>query len=144
LVGKASNRVASMNRVRWLMAAGFAVFMALVIYSANQGLDHPGIALVRVLPFGDKLGHIVLWGTFAFFINLALGGRTIGIAGKRLLIGPLIAIAIVSVEEASQGLLSNRTLDAGDMVANLVGIGLATVASTWYISRRKTKTTADG
>ena len=57
------------------MPSVFGGFIVGVIYVANTGLEHPGTALVRVLPYGDKLGHIVLWGVLTFLVNLALGWR---------------------------------------------------------------------
>lgn len=111
------------------MAALFALFIAFTIVAANLGISHPGIVLVRALPYGDKIGHIVLFGTLTLLLSLALGARRVGFAGRSWPPATVGLVAFVIVEEASQGLLSNRTLDPADLMANFVGIGLATAAA---------------
>ncbi|MEM7338490.1 MAG: trypsin [Actinomycetota bacterium] len=136
----------SLDRSTWagrlivLVAVGFGVFMASVIYAANADISHPGVTLVRWLPYGDKVGHVGLWGLFTLLVNLALGRRRrLG----RIPLGSVLTSAAMTVEELSQAFLSNRTLDAADYGANVVGIVAATVATlaVWrWLARRATAT----
>ena len=96
--------------------------------------------MVRALPYGDKLGHLILWGVLAVFVDLALGGRAVRFSGRALPLNVVGLVVVVTIEELSQGFLANRTLDAGDMAANLVGIGLGTALAR-YIARRRWPTT---
>ncbi len=124
-----------MPRLITVAAVAFAAFIALTIYAANTGTYHPGIALVRWLPYGDKIGHLTLWGGLTLLINLAIPGRTVCLHRWRLPLGTVVLSGVVLAEELSQGWLANRTLDPGDLLANLVGIGLATALSWMLLGR---------
>ncbi len=124
-----------MHRLISAAAVGFALFIAFTIYAANTGIDHPGLILVRVLPFGDKLGHFGLWGLLTFIVNLAVPNRRVHLAGLAVPVGTLGLLAIVGIEEASQYWLDNRTLDAADLAANIVGIVAGTAAAVRLTAR---------
>ena len=113
----------------------FAAFIAVTIYAANTGSYHPGIALVRWLPYGDKIGHLGLWGLLTLLINLASPGRSVPVGRWLLPLGTVVLSVVVVAEEASQRWLDNRTLDPIDLVANLIGIGLATVIGHLLLTR---------
>ncbi|MEM8922035.1 MAG: VanZ family protein [Actinomycetota bacterium] len=113
------------NRLLPLAAVGAVVFIVAVIAAANLGIDHPGHALVRRLPFGDKLGHAGLFGGLTLIVNLALRGRRLRIGGVPVLVGTVAVVVFVVVEELSQGFVDRRSLDAFDLAADLVGIAVA-------------------
>jgi VanZ family protein len=123
-------------------AVAFAVFIVVTIYAANTGTYHPGIALVRWLPYGDKVGHLTLWGVLTLLINLATPGRSVRLGRWPIPLGTAVLIAVVVAEEASQRWLDNRTLDPVDLVANLIGIGLATALSRVLNRRHEVKAPA--
>lgn len=77
---------------------------------------------VRKFPLGDKIGHFLLIGIFSLIVNLVLNARTIRVWKLNYLLGSLIVLVIVSVEEISQIFIRGRTFDAGDLVADAVGI----------------------
>ncbi len=112
-----------------IAALAFGAFIAAAIVAANTGFIHPGHALVRNLPFGDKVSHMVLFGGLALVSNLALGCRTMRLGGGNVLVGSVAVTAFVIVEELSQGFLANRSLDGSDLAADLVGIIIATLAA---------------
>jgi VanZ family protein len=118
-----------MSRVIWLGAAVFSIFIGAVIVAANLGVDHPGHALVRWLPMGDKIGHAVLFGGLALIINLALGCHRVSVGRLSVLTGSALVTAFVAIEELSQRYVSNRTLDVTDFAADLVGIALASLVA---------------
>ena len=125
-----------MPRLIRIVAAAFTVFIAVTVYAANTGLDHPGMALVRWLPYGDKIGHLTLWGLLTLLVNLAIPGRAVSVGRLRIPVGSVVLTAVVVAEEASQRWLDNRTLDPLDLAANLIGITLATVVGYILIDRR--------
>jgi len=71
------------------------------------------------IPGNDKTGHFIVMGLLAFVVVLAL-------AGGRRRIGALVAVAgtllLVSVEEASQLLLSGRTFSWLDLASSWAGV----------------------
>lgn len=141
--GPGPSRSAWAVRLGVLAAIAFALFMVSVIVAANADISHPGVALVRWLPYGDKLGHLGLWGAFTLVVNLAVG------PDRRLAsipLGSVMTSVAMTVEELSQGFLSNRTLDALDYAANVVGIMLATATTIvvwrWNAARRSHPATA--
>jgi len=77
---------------------------------------------IRRLPFGDKLGHFFLMGMFSLMVNLALSAKTVQIWKLNYLLGSLIVLAVVTIEEVSQIFIRGRTFDAGDLLADAAGI----------------------
>ncbi len=79
-------------------------------------------SFIRKLPFGDKLGHFFLMGIFSLTVNLALSAKSVRVWKLNYLLGSLIVLAIVTVEEVSQIFVTGRTFDAGDLLADATGI----------------------
>ncbi|MEM9652205.1 MAG: hypothetical protein AAGA65_08930 [Actinomycetota bacterium] len=92
------HRLAGRPAVRWL-AGLFGAFIAFTVYAANTDTYHPGIALVRWLPYGDKAGHLVLWGLLTLLVNLAAPVRGIGVGRISIPAGSVLLLAVVVVEE---------------------------------------------
>jgi len=90
---------------------------------------------IRRLPFGDKVGHFFLMGMFSFVVNLALSARTTGVWKLRYMLGSVIVLAIVTVEEFSQIFVRGRTFDAGDLAADAAGILLFGEAARLIVGR---------
>lgn len=116
-----------MHRLIRPLAVGFALFIAATVYAANVGAAHPGITLVRAIPFGDKVGHFALWGMLTAVVNLAIPRPLVSVAGRFVPIGTAVLVLVVIVEELSQLWLDNRTFDPMDLLANLFGIAVATI-----------------
>ena len=128
--------------LRW-SAVVYGLFLILIVFTANTGIEHPGSVLVRNLPWGDKLGHIVLFGVLTFVVNLALRCRTIGVGRLAVPLGSLLVAVVVVIEELSQGLFDRRNLDAGDLAADAIGIIIATILAfgLWrFLARRRSAT----
>ncbi len=78
--------------------------------------------VVRKFPLGDKIGHFCLMGMFSLVVNLILSARTIRVWKLNYLLGSLIVLVIVTIEEISQIFIRGRTFDAGDLVAGAAGV----------------------
>lgn len=74
------------------------------------------------VPYGDKIGHFCLMGTFALLVNLALSAKTFRFWTLNYLLGSLIVLTIVTAEEFSQIFISGRTFDWDDLVFDYAGI----------------------
>lgn len=108
-----------------LLFVAFAIFIGVVIWVANTGQGARYWGFLDAIPFGDKLGHLILMGTLCLLLNLALHCRTIRLAKLPVLFGTLLVSAFVLIEELSQIFLPNRTFDLLDLLADAIGIALA-------------------
>ena len=119
----------TMSRVRsWLptlLFVAFAIFIALVIRAANSGQGDRYWSFLDAVPYGDKLGHVVLMGILCLLLNLALRCRTVRIRTVPILLGTLFVSAFVIIEEFSQLFIRHRSFDLGDLLADAIGITLA-------------------
>lgn len=111
----------------WLALILFALLLW-IIYLADTGSRLP-LELVRLLPFQDKLAHLLLYGLMTFVLNLALELKTLNIGPLRVYFGTFAVTVFAVGEELSQAWLPHRTLDAQDLLADAIGILLFTLAS---------------
>jgi len=105
-----------------LITIFYVCFILFIIALADQGkLGYIGV-IVYEIPYTDKLGHFILMGLLAFFINLSLKCSTISIWNSNFLKGSIIIISLVTLEEISQLFVETRTFDLMDLVADYLGI----------------------
>lgn len=109
----------------WLLFLAWLGFVTLVIVGADQEQRHRVYAWVNAVPFGDKAGHVVLIGVLAGLLNLATQGRCVRVGRLRVHLGGALIGLIMTLEELSQIWIPNRTFDAGDLLANYLGVALA-------------------
>lgn len=110
-----SARIKILAIVYFLILAGIVVLADL---RETQFLFKP----IRKLPYGDKISHFLLMGFFSFLVNLALKAKTIRLWRINLLLGTLIVLAVVTIEEFSQKFIRGRSFDPVDLVADFAGI----------------------
>lgn len=114
----------------WLRGLAFvylAMFLGILALAYTNRLP---AALGRI-PYYDKIGHVVLYAAATYLGHRGLGGRCISLGQVRLPLFPLFFILFTLGEELIQQLSPHRTLDGGDMVASVAGIGLG-----WGLARR--------
>jgi hypothetical protein len=119
---------------RWLPSILAFAFVAWIIFLADAGYAIEFFAAIQSRG-GDKLGHFVLIGGVAYFVNVSLGCRT----WRRWLLGSLVIAALATVEELTQVWIDNRHCDALDLAADLAGIWLAGVLARRTHARRVAK-----
>jgi VanZ family protein len=100
----------------------FALFILLVIVLA----DMDGLGFLRFInriPFGDKIGHFVLYGILTFLVDLALF-RSLPLLNRRLLTlrVALILALLIGLEEFSQQYFPNRSFDLVDLAFSYLGV----------------------
>lgn len=103
----------------------FFCFILWVIYLANTDSPSVFFDFIYAIPYGDKLGHIGLFGFLTFTTIIGSKFRTVSCAGRNYYFGALIVIGFVIIEEISQAFIPSRTFDMGDLTADAVGISLA-------------------
>lgn len=122
-----------------LLATGFFAFILWVIYLANTGKSAFFFDVIHSIPYGDKLGHFVLFGVLTLLINLALNLKQVRLLVP-IYIGTLLVTVFVVAEEVSQAFIPTRTFDYGDLMADALGIGaftLLTYLIGWVKARNR-------
>lgn len=123
--------------ISWLTLAFFA-FILWIIYLADTGSSGL-VTLVHQVPYGDKLGHVLLYGLLTLLLNLTLKMHTLRWGRLRLLFGTFAVSLFALLEELSQAWLPYRTLDVQDLVADAIGIGGFTLLSFGIDKWRRTR-----
>jgi VanZ family protein len=104
------------------IAALFTVFIIVIVFLADRGQLGP-INDLYDFPYGDKVGHLVLFGLLNFFITLACL-RALPLQRPKLValsIGLILAV-LIGAEEYSQKFFEKRTFDLVDLTAGYVGL----------------------
>jgi polysaccharide biosynthesis protein VpsQ len=108
--------------MKWL-AILFTLFILLVIVLADTGELAQYVGFVYAVPWGDKAGHFILYGTLAFLLDLALFRSRPDQSRKSLaVICGLILALMIGLEEFSQQLFANRTYDLIDLAFSYLGV----------------------
>jgi hypothetical protein len=97
-------------------------FMGWLIAQANIGNSNIFFELVHSIPFGDKLGHFILYGTLSLLTIIAFNYKYVSINGYRIPYGAFIVLLLAIAEEVTQLFVSNRTFDTVDLLADISGI----------------------
>jgi VanZ family protein len=109
-----------MKRIAFL----FTVFILFIIILADLGeLPFFIRAIYEDVPFGDKVGHFILFGLLNFILTLT-GVRSLRhLDPKRVAISVgLILAFIIAIEEFSQLYIPRRTFSYLDLMAGYLGI----------------------
>ena len=120
---------------RRLPALLFFLFICSVIIMADNNSDSIFFDFVRALPYGDKLGHILLYGALTTLMVIALKFKTISIHKKNVQLGSILVLSFTFIEEITQLFLVNRTFDLNDIVSDVIGVVVFTVITTRYVNR---------
>ncbi|AZG74345.1 VanZ family protein [Shewanella livingstonensis] len=112
------------SRMAIVITAAFFSFIVWIIYLANTGSHSIFFDLIKPMPYGDKVCHMLLFGLLTFVTNLALQSRHFQLGRLPLYYGTVLVSIFVLSEEISQGFIPSRTLDIIDLVADAVGITL--------------------
>lgn len=119
----------------------YVLILAGIIFLANSRGTRYLLNFVGNIPFGDKIGHFLLMGILSFLINLTLQCRSIGIGKLKYLLGSILVLLIVSIEEFSQIFVRGRTFDLYDLIADTAGIlifgELARLVCDKFFARQK-------
>lgn len=114
--------------LKWL-----AILFGLVIVAIIVLADLGKLGYIRFLydfPYGDKVGHFILYGILTLLIDLALFYSSARRISSTLLpsrkwfavkVGLILAL-VITVEEFSQQYFSNRTFDLIDLFASYLGV----------------------
>ena len=119
---------------RILPALIFFSFICWIILQANTGSSSLFFTIASAFPYGDKLGHLMLYGILTLLSNVAVSFRRTSIANHNLSLGASMVLFFSFAEEFSQAFLPNRNFDSLDLSADLVGIFLFNWISARHVS----------
>ena len=120
----------------------FLLFIGLIIFLADTS-RLGAVHRIYDFPYGDKVGHILLYGTLCLLIDRSalelLPKAKLQIVV--LAVGTVLALAI-GLEETSQTQFSSRTADWFDLAASYTGLVLSSVlVIAWQSGARAAPTT---
>ena len=117
---RASQLLLGLN-MKWITIL-FALFIILIIVLADNG--RLGILkLVNQIPYGDKVGHFILYGILTLLIDLTLfRSLPFQSPGRVAVISGLILALLIGVEELSQQFFASRTVSFEDLFAGYLGV----------------------
>lgn len=101
----------------------FFIFIIAVIIFADIGLLPLSITAIYDFPYGDKLGHFILFGLLNYFVTRAfLSSHLSKPRGWVTLSVGLILALLIALEEFSQIFFAERTFELIDLLASIVGV----------------------
>ena len=121
------------NKLTFFTAVVYFVFICWIIVEANKGVPNFFIDNIRAIPYGDKFCHLMIYGTLSLLMNLILQRFTFRFCA--LPVGSILVLTFALVEELSQGFFPSRTVDIGDVIADVIGAYLAAFISARLIVR---------
>jgi len=124
-----------MKLVKWLTGA-FIIVLFLIVVIANLGLGSTYFPFIYSIPGLDKIGHFLLMGVLSFLINLLFKAKRIQISSLDILLGSLVVILVVTLEELSQLFLIFRAFSWVDLVFDFGGVFLGGQLAAWLIKRQ--------
>ena len=108
--------------MKWI-AVLFTLFIILIIVLADAGVLSHYVGFLYDYPWGDKVGHFILYGILALLINLTLFRSRPDQSRKLLAVKCGLTLALlIGLEEFSQQYFSNRTFDLVDLTFSYLGV----------------------
>jgi VanZ family protein len=113
----------------------FLVFIVIVIILADHGGLPSSISALYNFPYGDKVGHFILFGLLDFFLTRAfLSSHSTRPRGRVTVLTGLILALFIFLEEWSQQFFVTRTFDMFDLLASYLGVVIGGWAA-WKIKK---------
>ena len=104
---------------------GYVLLFIAVLSGADSGYLHQWVPDALTDTWWDKVGHVFFTGLLAVLANEALRYQFFKFGERRLLVGTLIVVVVISIEELLQQYLPTRSFEILDLAADLSGILVA-------------------
>jgi len=117
----------------------FILLLTTLLYIANTQGTGVFNGITGVIPYGDKVGHCLLYGLLTWVMIVFTKHKVFAVKSVAIYWGTAITFAFTSIEEGSQLFLSTRTFDWMDLLANAIGIGIATLTVSLSLKVMKLK-----
>jgi polysaccharide biosynthesis protein VpsQ len=112
-----------------IAALAFGLFIITAVVIANRGESDSWWPFIHHIPYGDKLGHIGLFGALSFLCNLALPGFRVRFLPRFITATSFSLLVLISLEEISHAFLPTRSCDIFDWLADLVGLAIGQITA---------------
>lgn len=112
-----------------IAALTFGLLIVAAVTIANLGYGATWWPFLDRIPFGDKLGHIGIFGIFGFLCNLAVPGFRLRFLPRFITPATFVLIVLISLEELSQAYIPVRSCDFFDWLADLTGLAIGQIAA---------------
>lgn len=100
----------------------FIIVLILIIVIANLGLGPTFFPFMYEISGADKVGHFLLIGILTFLVNIVLNRKMVKLLSRNVLLGSMIIMVIVTIEEFSQIFLQYRAFSLIDLLFDYLGI----------------------
>ncbi len=124
------------DKMRWMPALMLFGLLAWVILQADLGKPNYFIQLGASVPYGDKIGHLVLFGGLALLLIFATRARQLVLGPVRLYLGVVLTLGFALLEEGSQLLFPARSFELLDILADILGVTLAALVTKAFYQFR--------
>jgi VanZ family protein len=123
----------------------FGIIIIVIVILADTAHLGP-VGVVYDFPFGDKVGHFLLFGLFSLLVNLsvleyktALAAETGGKPDykRSAVITSSVIAALAGLEEFSQLWFPSRTSSLFDLLASYLGIAFFTLLALRFKNRSR-------
>ncbi|MEM7371508.1 MAG: VanZ family protein [Bacteroidota bacterium] len=103
----------------------FLVLLLIItcVIIADSPYGEATFAIVRAIPYGDKIGHFMLMGLLSFTMCRAFP-KPISIGSLKIPLVIFILFVLIVGEEISQIWIDSRTFSFQDLAADILGIGV--------------------
>lgn len=120
-----------LNKFIFILSVAFFAFILWMIYLANTGGQSFFFDMVNTIPYGDKVGHLCLFGGLTFVTIIASNFRHFTLGNITIYYAAAAVMSFSLVEEISQLFIQSRTFDGMDLLADVIGITIASVLAAF-------------
>ena len=107
--------------MKWLAVLFGLLVLAIIVLADLGRLGF--LYSVYDFPYGDKVGHFILYGTLTLLIDLTFFRTVPAASWRRTAVKAGLFLALlITVEEFSQQYFSSRTFDLVDLTASYLGV----------------------
>jgi VanZ family protein len=119
------------------LAAALGIFILIIIVLADRG-QLGLLGVIYEIPYGDKVGHFLLFGLLNLLINLAAFDSFRQVRPFTLAVRvDAVQMVLMALEELSQNFFPERTASIWDVVAGYVGVMVFTGIALLIARRRR-------
>ena len=111
-----------MYRVLIFLALIMLAFIVWLSHEATIGNSNMFMEMVRITPYGDKVGHFVLFGLLSALAIAATRFTGTGVYGIKIYWAAIAVSFYALADEILQYFSPARTLDVNDLLASLLGV----------------------
>jgi len=101
----------------------FGIFIISIIVLANLDMLHI-LGFINRIPYGDKIGHFILYGILTLLVDLAFIRSHQDISPSLVTVRVSLSLPLlIGLEEYSQRFFESRTSDWVDLIFSYLGVG---------------------